>query len=116
MGLATEEVNDRQPENVFKHIINNFPNTRLVGIAGVTYKPNSKVIDDSQSLLIAKLLVRNGIEVKLYDPLLNGSDLPEFTVCNSVLDLTSAELVIVSQEFEYLLDGIKNKIENLLVI
>lgn len=116
LGIATDEINKRQPENVVKQISVEFPNAKSVGILGITYKPNSKVIEESQTVMIGKLLLRNGLEVKLYDPLLEERDLPKFVLCDSVLSLVGTDLIVVSQEFEFLIEEIRDKVTNLLVI
>jgi UDPglucose 6-dehydrogenase len=40
-----------------------------IGILGLAYKPNTPVIEDSQALEIAELLVNEGYRVSVYDPL-----------------------------------------------
>lgn len=44
------------------------PENGVVGILGVTYKPNTDVVEESQGLLLAQLLLGEGISVILYDP------------------------------------------------
>ncbi len=39
-----------------------------VGILGLSYKPNTPVVDESQGVLIADMLARRGLEVVAYDP------------------------------------------------
>ena len=116
LGLATDEINHRQPLNVFNRIKKEFPTVNKVVIMGVTYKPHSTVIEQSQTLLIADLLVNNGFNVKLYDSLLSMEDLPQFEFLSSVEDITDSDLVLISKEFEFLISNVHNKIKNLLII
>ncbi len=39
-----------------------------IGVLGLSYKPNTPIIEDSQALEIAQLLVNEGYRVKVYDP------------------------------------------------
>ena len=39
-----------------------------VGILGLSYKPNTPVIEESQGVLIAKILLDRGFDVVAYDP------------------------------------------------
>jgi UDPglucose 6-dehydrogenase len=40
----------------------------VVGILGLTYKPNTDVVEESQGLLLAQLLSAEGFSVAVYDP------------------------------------------------
>ncbi len=40
-----------------------------IGFLGLSYKPNTPVIDDSQALNIAQMLVNEGFQLNVYDPL-----------------------------------------------
>ena len=40
-----------------------------IGILGLSYKPNTPIIDDSQALNITQFLVNEGFKVAVYDPL-----------------------------------------------
>jgi UDPglucose 6-dehydrogenase len=40
-----------------------------IGILGLSYKPDTPVIDESQAILIAQLLLKRGFAVQAYDPL-----------------------------------------------
>lgn len=44
------------------------PKGGTVGILGMAYKPNTDVVEESQGLLLAQALVREGITVVAYDP------------------------------------------------
>jgi UDPglucose 6-dehydrogenase len=116
LGLATEEINLRQPENILKSLKLNYPNAKSIGIAGITYKPNSKVIEESQTLMIARLLKSHKMDVKLYDPLLEASDLHEFTMCESVGDISSVDVLLVSKEFEFLVSEINDSGIEILIV
>jgi UDPglucose 6-dehydrogenase len=116
LGLATDEINHRQPQNVVDRIKKEFPNLNSVVIIGITYKPHSSVTEKSQTLLIADLLSNNGFGIKLFDSLLSNKDMPQFEFLNSIEDISDGELVLISKEFEFMISNEKNQIKNLLVI
>jgi len=49
-----------------------------VGILGLSYKPNTPVIEESQGVLIAKILLERGFEVVAYDPVAMEAARKEF--------------------------------------
>ena len=116
LGLATDEINHRQPMNVFNRIKKEYPHVKKIVIMGVTYKPHTPVFEQSQTLLIADLFINNGFEVRLYDSLLSKKDLPQFEFLNSIDEITDSDFVLISKEFEFLISNLHNKIKNLLVI
>ncbi len=69
LALATDRTNKRQVTRIVKLIEDRFssPSTRI-GVLGVTYKPNTDVLDSSQALMVAEGLAKKGFEVHVYDP------------------------------------------------
>lgn len=116
LSLATDEINERQPINIINIFEQYFPAANSAVVVGITYKPNSKVIDESQTLKVAKMLKDRILEVKLYDPLLNDRDLPEFNFCKSIDEFANFDVIIISKEFEDLITQFKSKNTNILVI
>ena len=116
LAIATEKVNLRQPENVYKRICKHFPRVRKIGILGIAYKKNTLVLDESQSVKIAELLLSNGYDVLLFDPLIKSIETNKFKVAERLEELQSCELVIFPSEFGYLLEGMSSAFSNLLEI
>lgn len=116
LAIATEKVNLRQPENVYKRICKHFPRVRKIGILGVAYKKNTLVIDESQSIKIAELLLSNGYDVLLFDPLIKSIETNKFQFAQCLEELQSCELVIFPSEFGYLIEGMSSAFSNLLKI
>jgi UDPglucose 6-dehydrogenase len=116
LGLATDEINLRQPLNVFNRIKKEFPDVKQIVIMGITYKPHSSVTEQSQTLLIANLLSNNGFNVRLFDPILTNDDMPQFEFLNSIDEIADSDLVLISKEFDFLISNLKNNLKNLLVV
>lgn len=65
---AVHKFNLKHSEQI-ANIISSYISTRsTVAILGASYKPNTDVIDESPSLLVAKLLKNKGFKVKIFDP------------------------------------------------
>lgn len=70
IALSTHKTNIRQTQRVIDLIINLVKNkSSRIGILGLSYKPDTDVIEESQGLLIAKELIKQGLKPNLYDPL-----------------------------------------------
>lgn len=61
---ATKEVNRRQ----VKRIADMVPSQSKVGVLGLTYKPGTSVMDQSQGVGLAQELMQRGFQVSVYDP------------------------------------------------
>ena len=78
LARATDRVNRRQVERISKLIENDHtPSSSKIGILGVAYKPNTNIIEASQSLQLAKALASKGFEVHVYDPAVGRDQLRE---------------------------------------
>lgn len=70
IALSTHKTNIRQTQRVINLIMNLVKNKNSkVGILGLSYKPDTDVIEESQGLSIAKELIKQGLTPNLYDPL-----------------------------------------------
>jgi UDPglucose 6-dehydrogenase len=72
---ATHRVNRRQNERIAKLVEGKLGNIRNKSIAllGITYKPNTDVVEASAALEVAKELLKKGAHLKVYDPAGNSS-------------------------------------------
>ena len=116
LALATDEVNDRQPEQVFSQIISKNPDAKRIGIAGISYKPDTIVTDESQTLKLAALIESKGLEVNLYDSLFTDIELSGFRIVASVNDLLECDVIVVPKEFEFLFKQEETQNEKFLII
>ncbi len=68
LAEATDKINQRQTSRLIKKIISLLPKRGRVGILGLSYKPDTNVVEESQGILLIKVLLRRGISVIAYDP------------------------------------------------
>jgi UDPglucose 6-dehydrogenase len=68
LAEATDQLNRRQVPRLAEIIRTRLPKGGTVGILGLSYKPDTEVIDESQGLDLAKYLSSTGFKVVVYDP------------------------------------------------
>ena len=73
LAEATDDMNRRQVPRLAALILSHLPAGGTIGILGLSYKPDTEVIDESQGLELAALLVSGGHRVVVYDPAAMGN-------------------------------------------
>tara|TARA_Y100001980_G_C14544086_1_gene323064 strand:- start:33 stop:1355 length:1323 start_codon:yes stop_codon:yes gene_type:complete len=71
MSRATLDVNKKQGENFAHRIINHFKNTNkknMLSVWGITFKPGTDDIRESQAVKIVDILLEQGYKINLVDP------------------------------------------------
>jgi UDPglucose 6-dehydrogenase len=68
LAEATDQLNRRQVPRLAEIIRSRLPKGGTVGVLGLSYKPDTEVIDESQGLDLAKYLASTGVHVVVYDP------------------------------------------------
>jgi UDPglucose 6-dehydrogenase len=66
---ATDAVNRTMPVRIAEQLASSFPAGQTVAVLGLAYKPDTAVIDESQSVQIARALAAVGARVVGHDPL-----------------------------------------------
>lgn len=69
LAEATDAVNQRQVSRLANLVLSHLPERGRVGILGLSYKPDTDVIEESQGVELARLLLNKGVPLVLYDPL-----------------------------------------------
>ncbi len=69
IAQATDTINRRQAARLAEKVLSKVPAGATVGILGLSYKPETNVIEESQGVALAKELLERGFTVVLYDPL-----------------------------------------------
>lgn len=69
MAEATDTVNRRQMKRLVEIVTSHLPDRGQVGILGLSYKPDTDVVEGSQSIELAQMLTDHGVPIIVYDPL-----------------------------------------------
>ncbi len=68
LAEATDRINKRQVERLHELASQRLSRSGTVGILGLSYKPETEVIEESQGVALAKSLLQSGARVVVYDP------------------------------------------------
>jgi UDPglucose 6-dehydrogenase len=68
LAEATDAVNVAQTDRLARVVQSRLEAGHTVGILGLTYKPDTGVIEESPGIALARLLGNAGYEVRVYDP------------------------------------------------
>jgi UDPglucose 6-dehydrogenase len=69
LARATDQVNQRQVDRLAARVLDATAEGERVAVLGLSYKPDTEVIDESQGVMLAQLLASSGVKVLVYDPL-----------------------------------------------
>jgi UDPglucose 6-dehydrogenase len=100
LAEATHETNRRHTDDLLELILSKRAGGR-VGILGLSYKPNTTVVEESTGMALAAGLIKRGVEVVVYDPIAMESARrvlnSDVTFANSVEDcLEQVQVVVVT--------------------
>lgn len=73
LAEATDAMNKRQVPRLAKLIQSQLEEGGTAGVLGLSYKPNTEVIEESQGIAIAQALLDMGTRVVVYDPSAMGN-------------------------------------------
>jgi UDPglucose 6-dehydrogenase len=68
LAEATDQMNRRQAPRLGDLILSRLPEGGTAGILGLSYKPNTEVVEESQGVAVAQYLSEAGARVVVYDP------------------------------------------------
>ena len=69
LALATDRINRRQISRLTEIVRESLPTGGVAAVLGLSYKPSTPVIEESQGIMLAKALDDAGIPVVAHDPL-----------------------------------------------
>jgi UDPglucose 6-dehydrogenase len=72
LALATDTINRRQVGRLTEIVRGVIPSGGTAAVLGLSYKPNTPVIEESQGVLLAKSLSEAGLAVVAHDPMATG--------------------------------------------
>jgi UDPglucose 6-dehydrogenase len=93
---ATDAINHRQAERVVRLVARLARPPAAVAVLGLAYKPQTPVVEESQGIMIARGLLREGFEVIVADPL--ALDSASAVLGDTVVAVDSAEAAIAAAE------------------
>lgn len=119
LAKATDRVNHKHLHHLTDLVLENLPNSdeQEVSIFGLSYKPDTPVIEESPSIRLIRKLLEKGVNITVYDPLAmeNTRKLfgDEISYAKSVKDCASSSpywiITTTSQEFKNLDDSYINE-------
>lgn len=68
LAEATDRLNRRQAPRLAELMLSLLPEGSTAGILGLSYKPDTSVIEESQGVMLARALLEHGVSVIAYDP------------------------------------------------
>jgi UDPglucose 6-dehydrogenase len=68
LAEATDAVNVAQSDRLARIVQSQLPDGGAVGILGLSYKPDTNVIEESAGVALARILGQAGYQVRVYDP------------------------------------------------
>lgn len=89
LSETTDKVNQYHITRVAKIAASLVEKTEKIAILGITYKPNTDIVEESASLAITSKLVSSGLKVSVYDPA--GLDNARKILGNTVMYCSSLE-------------------------
>lgn len=68
LGKAVVAINNAVPERLHRHIATHTQPPAKIAVLGASYKPDTHIIEESQSVMLVKSLTAAGYRVALHDP------------------------------------------------
>jgi UDPglucose 6-dehydrogenase len=69
LAEATDTINIAQSDRLARLVESHLNDGNAVGVLGLSYKPDTGVVDESPGVALADLLAREGRDVNVYDPI-----------------------------------------------
>ena len=101
LPATTDRVNRAIADRVVKDLQGKVEKGATVAVLGLSYKPFSHVVEESQGIMLARALADNGYRVLAYDPLANEAALKELHYRALILSsaeecLREAEVILIT--------------------
>ena len=72
LAEATDEINRRQVDRLEELVLSRLPAGGVAGVLGLSYKPETEVVEESQGMALALRLGKRGVRVVVFDPAAGG--------------------------------------------
>jgi UDPglucose 6-dehydrogenase len=73
LAMSTDKINRRQVSRLTEMVSEMVPVGGTAAVLGLSYKPSTPVVEESQGILLAKSLKNAGYEVIVHDPMASGA-------------------------------------------
>lgn len=105
LAEATHEINRRQVPRLGEWVLNLLPPGGAAAILGLSYKPGTGVVEESQGVALARFLAGNRVPVRVYDPQAMPAaarELGESVTYAASLDdaIAAADVIVVATPWE----------------
>jgi UDPglucose 6-dehydrogenase len=106
LSTATETINNSHLRFIYNRITDKIDKGSIIGVAGLSYKTGTQVVEESPGMLIAEMLISNGYKIKTWDD--EGAKLNNSLSSESYEPLETGELLINQSDFLVITRSIKN--------
>lgn len=69
LALTTHKINVKQNQRLAQFVLQNISKGETVGVLGLSYKPNTDVIEESPGIKVLEKLIKEQIKIIVYDPI-----------------------------------------------
>jgi UDPglucose 6-dehydrogenase len=99
IAIATQEINRFQAQRL-QNLVEQHAKTKRIGVLGLSYKPGTYVVEESQGLSIANQLSEKGFTLSVYDPMAmteaKKTLLPDIHCASSLLEcLQLSDMILI---------------------
>jgi len=114
LATATDELNARQVERLVEAVRIATPDAQKVAVLGLSYKPDTHVIEQSAGIDLVRALKAAGFSVVAYDPMANDEaqkldDIADCIVTSSEEALKCSEVAVITTPWKDFLTFNNNK-------
>jgi UDPglucose 6-dehydrogenase len=79
LAEATDQINRRQVERLEELVVSHIPDGGTAGVLGLSYKPETGVVEESQGIALVQRLLKRGLRVVVFDPMAMENARPQLT-------------------------------------
>jgi UDPglucose 6-dehydrogenase len=79
LAEATDQINRRQVERLEELVVSRLPHGGTAGVLGLSYKPETGVVEESQGMALVQRLLKRGLRVVVFDPMAIENARPQLT-------------------------------------
>lgn len=101
LALTTNQENSRRPETILQRLPVDTFSGKIIALLGLGYKHGSRVLDESQSVSLARLLLERGAVVRAFDVQIDASI--RQTLCDGIFIANSLGQCILDAELVFIL-------------